>query len=436
MKKNSLFLLTLVLLVFSGNILVRAQKTTTVRQEIVANGGKFESSPPYSDYVTVESYDLSTFAVTVFNTIYTQSVQDVLISGNHAYITAQDSVVLYNIDNYQRIAIVKDSGVNKMALYNNRLIVTKQYPIGRFRVEVLDATNLGLVAFVDSIPGDCEGVAVLGDRAYVACDSGYQGVQGRLVVINTTNWTLDHIVNFGTPAAGIYSVYSYGGYIFCVNVTTFGGTTGSITRYDPSNDSFVTNSMAITIGPGYGISGNLLYLGMKNSIGSYNLDTQSVVDTTIITYAGSGGNIAIHSVGVDYINNKFYVNFGNRTSFGIGVTFSFTGDSLTSYTTGTNADACAIDFRNPTGIANNGSVKEAISIYPNPATDFICINLSPTPTLNEIKILDLTGRTIETRSVRKGENNIRIRVSDYPSGVYMISFTSDQETKVRKFIKR
>ena len=437
MKKNSLFLLSLVQLVCAGNILVQAQKTTTVRQVIIANGGKFESVPPFTDYVTIESYDVSTLAVTVFNTIYTQSVQDVLISGNHAYVTAQDSVVLYNIDNYQRLAAVRDSGVNKMALYNDKLIVTKQYPIGRFRVEVLNANNLGLLAFVDGIHGDCEGVAVYGDRAFVAVDSGYAGVEGRLAIINTTNWTLDTIINFGSSAIGIYSIYSYGGYIYCVNRTPYGGgNIGSITQFEPSTNSFVTNTMAVNIGPGYGIGGNLLYLGMNKSIGSYNLDTQAIVDTTIINYFESSGNIELHSAGVDYINNKFYTNVGNRTTFGVGVVFSLAGDSLTSYATGINADACAIDFRNPTGVDNTVSVKDAISVYPNPANDFIGINLSSNATLKEIKILDLTGRTIETRPVQKGENNIRISVTDYPSGVYLISFTTDQGTKVRKFIKK
>jgi hypothetical protein len=116
--------------------------------------------------------------------------------------------------------------------------------------------------------------------------------------------------------------------------------------------------------------------------------------------------------------------------------YSLAGDSLTSYATGLNADACAIDFRTPTGIANQRSVQDAISVYPNPVNDFIGISLNSTATLKEIKILDLTGRTIDTKSVNKGENNIRISVSDFPSGVYLISITTDQGTKVRKFIKR
>jgi len=438
MKKSFIFLTALMLMLIAGNTLIQAQSNTQSRQVIIANGGKFETTPPFSDYVTVEAYNLATKAVTVFGTIYTQSVQDVLISGNKAYVTAQDSVVLYNIDTFTRIAAVADSGVNQMALVNGKLIVTKQYPVGRFRVEALSATDLSLVALIDGIPGDCEGVAVYNNRAFVACDSGYAGTQGRLCVINTANWSLDTILNFGTPAIGIYSVYAYGGYIYTVNKTPYGGgNLGSITRLNPNNGSFVTNTLALNIGSGYGIMGNLLYLGINKSIGSYNLNTQAVVDTALVSYFGIANNIAINSCAVDTVENQFYTNIGNRTSLGAGIVFSLTGDSLGTYHTGLNADACAIDFRLPTGIANNtGSVQESLSIYPNPVSDYLGINLGSISSPDYIKILDLTGRTLEYRTVQPGEDYIRINVADYPAGIYLISYTSEQGTKVKKFIKR
>jgi hypothetical protein len=436
MKKLFPFLLSLVLLVISANLLVQAQKTTSARQVIIANGGKFEGGPPYSDYVTIESYNLSTLAVNIFNTIYTQSVQDVIISDKYAYVTAQDSIVKYDIDTYQRVAAVKDSGVNKLALYNDKLIVTKQYPVARFRVEVLEASDLSLYALIDGIPGDCQGVAVYGNRAFVAVDSGYAGVEGRMAVINLNSYSLDTILNFGPSAIGSYSVYSFGGFIFSVNKTPFGGgSIGSITRLDPSNGNFNTNVIALTIGAGIGINGNLLYLGINKGIGSYDLVSQAIVDTAIIQYSFSAGAIEMQSAAWDYLNHQFYTNVGNRTNFSIGIVFSMAGDSLTSYSTGLNADACAIDFRNPTGI-NAVPLQEAISIYPNPVDDFITITQNSAASLKELKIMDLTGRTIETRPVQKGENNIRIRVTDYLSGVYLLSFTTDQGTKVRKFIKR
>ena len=437
MKKLSYFLISFVLLVFVAGNIVNAQSVTDVRQLIVGNGGKFESVPPFSDYVTVQTYNLSTLAVTVFDTIHTQSVQDVIISGNHAYVSAQDSIVMYDIDTYQRLAAVKDSGVNKMAIYNNSLIVTKQYPIGRFRVEALDATNLGLLALIDGIPGDCEGICTYLNRAFVACDSGYSGTQGRIAVINMNTWSVDTIINLGPAAIGIFSMYAYNGYIYCVNKTPFGGgSAGSITRFNPSNGSFNTNSMALNIGAGVGQKDSLLYLQINKSIGSYNMLTQAVVDTAIIFYFGSGGSISINSAALDYVNNRFFTDLGNRTNLSIGVVFSLTGDSLTSYPTGLNADACAIDFRNPTGIANSGSVQESINLFPNPAVDFINIIQSSGSSLHEIKIMDLTGRILEMRLVQQGENNIRIDVKDYTPGIYMVSLTTDHGTKVRKFIRR
>ena len=112
------------------------------------------------------------------------------------------------------------------------------------------------------------------------------------------------------------------------------------------------------------------------------------------------------------------------------------GDSITSYTTGLNADACAIDFRTPADVASPGPGGDAISVYPNPAIDFIAISLDITASMKEIKILDITGRTIVTRSVQTRETKIMLSVRDFAPGVYLISLTTDKGTRVRKFIRR
>jgi hypothetical protein len=418
--------------------MVVAQNSTAAKQLIVANGGKFETVPPFSDYVTVESYNLTNQVVTVFNTIYTQSVQDVLIENNLAYVTAQDSIVLYNIDTYQRIAAVKDSGVNKMALYNNRLIVTKKYPVSRFQVEILDASTLGLIYLIDGISGDCQGVTVYNNLVYVAIDSGYSGINGRMAILNANTWQLDTILNFGPTAVGTSSVYSFGGYIYTINVTPYGvSNVGSITQYNPTNNYFETTVLPFKVGSGIGIGGSLLYLGLNNSIGSYDLNMQIIVDSAIIHYSGGNNNVSIHSAAFDYINNKFYTNIGNRNSFGLGVVFSLTGDSLTNYSTGINPDACAIDFRTPTGIRHGESGGDELAVYPNPATDYINIySKYSKKQLREVKIMDITGRTMESKPIQEGDNDIRINILDYPVGIYLISFPTEQGIKFGKFIKR
>jgi hypothetical protein len=175
---------------------------------------------------------------------------------------------------------------------------------------------------------------------------------------------------------------------------------------------------------------------MNKSIGSFNLDTHTIIDTAIIHYPGYNAGVEINSVALDNINSKFYANLGTRSTPGFGEVFSFSGDSLATYGTGLNADACAIDFRFPTGVAGTSLGEDNFTVYPNPADEFIFINMNGTFAVKEIKILDLTGRTLDTRSILNGENSVRINIADFPSGIFMISVTTDRGTKVRKFIKK
>jgi hypothetical protein len=212
--RNRLFpcLFTIMLLV-CGVTVSNAQDNEWVNQVIVTNGGRFEFNPPFLDYVTVQKYDPVTKSVTVFDTIYTQSVQDVVIAGNKAFVAAQDSIVEYNLDTYQRVITIDDSGMNRLYVHNNKLIITKQWPVKRFYVEVLDiSNNLGLLARIQNITGDC-GDAVVSDKdtLYVAVPGVYPTSRGKLAVIDQGTWTLQREIDFDTVAKGISDLYNYNG---------------------------------------------------------------------------------------------------------------------------------------------------------------------------------------------------------------------------------
>jgi len=433
MKKVYTICLMLILVGMLMHENLNAQGSEWVNQVLTVNSGRYETTPPFIDYVTVQSYNPASQQVIVLGTIYTQSAQDVVIKGKYAYVAAQDSIVMYDIDNYMRVAAVADSGLNRLYVYNNRLIVTKKSPIKRFFVEVLDAANLSLINRVQNISGDCAGVTSDGNLVYVAVIGGILANEGKLAIINTTNWTLNQEIGFGVDAIGIWDLFNYGGNIYSVNRTPPGVTDmGSITVFNLGNYSFVNKNLGLKVGDGYGILDNLLYLNIQNGVGSFDIINQEIQDTVIIPDPGFISHIYITSGKVDYINNRLYTSVGNKVSWGVGVVSTNAGDSITSYPTGISADAVAVDYRAPVGIQTRES--DDFSIYPNPTSDFLIIESIDHNPIQEIFISDLTGKIVyqnQTNTVSR----VQLTCKDLPKGFYFLTIKTGQGIFNSKFIK-
>ena len=87
-----------------------------------------------------------------------------------------------------------------------------------------------------------------------------------------------------------------------------------------------------------------------------------------------------------------------------------------------------------TGLEIPGS--ESIKLYPNPTCKFIHIDLVDNTDSNILKIYNVFGQRLY--EMRKSDNHIQIDVSSYPSGIYFIQ-TTDQNNRVKnigRFIKQ
>ena len=117
MKKKLLFAILLVAMISTNSI----SQSWYLNQLIIGSGGNF-SDP--DDYVTLASYNPSNQVTTVFDTIYTQSLQDVFVKDGKAWVAAQDSIVSYNLDTYERISAIGAPGVNKLKVTGDILIAS------------------------------------------------------------------------------------------------------------------------------------------------------------------------------------------------------------------------------------------------------------------------------------------------------------------------
>lgn len=434
MKKNY-FLLTAVALLFSvqatfaqnrGNII-------DVNQVLVASGGAF-SNP--DDYVTIGTYNPLDSVTTEFNTIFTQSVQCAVVFDHFLYVAAQDSIVAYDIDSYERVAAIGATGVNQLAATNDKLIASFWYPDTSDFVRIYNRSDLMEQAVISDVTDEAAGIAVFNNKAYVAVPGGWAATTGKLAVINLESNTFEQEIDLGAEGSGISNVYVYkdngNHYLITVNKTAWGGTSGYVSKIDLSDMSVTNAAVNVVIGKGVELvnSDATLYALINGGIGSINLSDLTVADTSIV----APPDMTIAGAALDTINNKFYVTTTDYATFGDGTIYNMDGVATGSFDAGISAEAVAIDYRDYTGV-NETSSPFAFSIYPNPAGDNISVSIPNGSTVSKLFVSDLTGRVVVSeRGSFKGE--FTINLSGLVKGLYLVIVKNGNKLYTTKIVKQ
>lgn len=82
----------------------------------------------------------------------------------------------------------------------------------------------------------------------------------------------------------------------------------------------------------------------------------------------------------------------------------------------------------------NESIPE-LKLYPNPAQEFILIDLMDAIFSDEkmnLKILDFSGRIIEEQSIQRGVRHLKINTTNYKAGLYYVELTNGTTIKISK----
>ena len=84
---------------------------------------------------------------------------------------------------------------------------------------------------------------------------------------------------------------------------------------------------------------------------------------------------------------------------------------------------------------NNKNQNNSFSIFPNPSTDILNIQLISTNSF-EIRVLDMIGKQMMTEIVRFGTEVYKLDISTLPKGVYVVQLKSENELFTKQFIKQ
>jgi len=399
---------------------VKAQ-TTYTKQVIIVSGGIY-SDP--NDFVTISSYNPETETSTEFGTIYTQSVQDVIINGSFAYVAAQDSIVKFNIDTYEKLASVASPGINQLATDGNVLLASFWYPVTDNFVKIFSLEDLSLVANIEGVSGDAAGFLIHDGIALVAIPGPYGSTTGKIAAIDINQAILLSEDDYGDFYSGINFFGFYNDVISSFMTTAWGETNTNIGTFDYSGDileQYTINDANLANSAGQ--RNNLMYIELNNGIAEYDLNDNT--ETMIVSPLTE----SIAASVIDTINNNFYITTSDFFSYGNGYIYNFEGNQTSTIDVGISAQAIAVDYRTTTSI--NDNINDfVISVYPNPAGNYIKLHSNKSIDIENIDIIDNLGRV-----VLSANNDSKIDVSNLNTGIYFVIVHSKYHEFSSRFIK-
>ena len=286
----------------------------------------------------------------------------------------------------------------------------------------------GNYSWAFGINASCSSVAIEKTTSNLIITGGFGGTVDFDPGTATANYTASPIGSF------YFAKYDMNGNFF-VNkqINGISGGSGSKIKkitYDLSGNILLTGgfSGSADFDPGIGIvsltaAANLtdIFLAKYDNAGNY-LEAMSIGGV----YSDQSSSIAIDSLGNHYITGFFTnaVDFdpgpGNATLFPATAENIFIAKYSSTLTNVNNLF---------------GSNNADLSIYPNPASDFVGAALPKTP--NEIlslQITDVTGRTVVNNS--EYNSNKKIDISMLNPGVYILTLKTNTTTLSKLFIKQ
>ena len=121
----------------------------------------------------------------------------------------------------------------------------------------------------------------------------------------------------------------------------------------------------------------------------------------------------------------------NNSSFGAAVSAS-KGGPLSS-TALVDQITIKVFYDNSTGIVDNTAGNDAISIFPNPATNHLTIALGSNTKKVEVTIADITGKIIYSTTVSETQK-IEVNTQDFAKGIYVVQIQSADFIATKKLV--
>ncbi len=213
-------------------------------------------------------------------------------------------------------------------------------------------------------------------------------------------------------------------------------------NYEPNDSQSSAHSLAISFS---GNHANVNTTGSNNHVGTdvdyYSISLPSGYNYTINarthdSYNSGNGNTYTNDVSWAYLYNNTWSDgyddiMPGTININNGGTIIFRASPYFTGGTGSYLLDISIDRTPASGINENTS---QFKIYPNPADDFVFIKSTTNSKIEQIKILDITGKLIKTIPTNNPTSNIKISVKGLKTGTYICVISGSDFIEQQKLI--
>ncbi len=144
----------------------------------------------------------------------------------------------------------------------------------------------------------------------------------------------------------------------------------------------------------------------------------------------AGFNGSGNAQGKTYLGTCLIDGSGNFIDTISGVTLS---DEIVATTTDINGNTSEFSEATPLSINNHSNISNLLRIFPNPATDYIQIQI---PRNSEIIIWNIQGQQVKKIRNKEQNKNFRVNVESLPAGIYFVKLITNNNTAISKFVKK
>ncbi|HET8573343.1 MAG TPA: T9SS type A sorting domain-containing protein [Edaphocola sp.] len=135
-------------------------------------------------------------------------------------------------------------------------------------------------------------------------------------------------------------------------------------------------------------------------------------------------------------------NFGDgspeSTDFNPTHTYDINGGvyivTLTVYNTcGSYTVTLPIEIDTKTGVVTVADAASVLTVYPNPAKDYLMLQVADQNTIEQAALYDISGREVEKAGYGpSGQNKVKVRTGNLPSGIYLLRVKTKAGWQSRK----